>query len=324
MSFSPTVTSPRRPVFDAEIGLECSATTLVDARIPASVAMRKERRPCLKVLAGAQIGTMFEVARGGATIGRSRDCEVVLRTHGISRRHCRLWLDDGEAFVEDLSSTNGTYVNGAQVTRLRLSEGDRLRLGGSTVIRFAYQDPDEVAAHRRLYDAAMRDPLTAAFNKRYFDARLESELAFAERHGTELSVIVLDIDHFKRVNDTYGHLTGDTVLTQLVELLRASLRAEDILARIGGEEFAILARSLDLEQSIELAERIRRLVAGTTFRDRSLVVPVTISLGLSTFHRGTAPAPNEFLRQADEALYQAKNAGRNRLATAIPATRSRA
>ena len=158
----------------------------------------------------------------------------------------------------------------------------------------------------------MRDPLTGVYNKRYFLERLSSELAFSLRHLTHLSLLVIDIDHLKSINDTYGHSTGDAVLAQVAELITSGSREEDVFARVGGEEFGIVARGIKPRQTWEFGERLRAVVEGNTFRDGDLKLRLTISVGTTCV---TPPAGRlsiqELIRRADDALTRAKDAGRN-------------
>ncbi len=164
-----------------------------------------------------------------------------------------------------------------------------------------------------MYESALRDGLTKAFNKRYFTDRLESEFTFSTRHMTPLTLVLFDIDHFKNVNDTFGHQAGDHVLTELSNMMAASLRAEDIFARYGGEEFAIVCRGSDSIQGQIVAERLRKAVETNHFMCEEKRIPVTISLGLATLPDPAIADSSELIRAADEALYKSKKTGRNRV-----------
>src|SRR5262249_4012120 len=155
----------------------------------------------------------------------------------ISRHHARIVYESGTAWVEDLRSRNGTYVNGKKIgVRTELRDGDKLQIGRTTVLRFAFQDALDEAFHENLLSSALRDGLTKLFNKRYLMDRLDSELKFAQRHETSVSLLMIDVDHFKKINDTRGHLAGDAVLTQFAHVLSRAVRNEDVVARFGGEE----------------------------------------------------------------------------------------
>ena len=165
----------------------------------------------------------------------------------------------------------------------------------------------------RLQEESIRDSLTRLFNRRHLDERLAVEMHFARRHGAELSVIMLDVDHFKRVNDLHGHAAGDDVLVAVAERLRTGIRAEDMLARFGGEEFTAVLRTTDLASSRVVAERLIRLVEATLVRLPAGEVPVTISAGCASLADTGAETPGALLAAADRRLYTAKAAGRNRV-----------
>jgi diguanylate cyclase (GGDEF)-like protein len=244
---------------------------------------------------------------------------VTLCDDSISWEHARLTIDDDGAHVEDLSSTNGTFVNNRRVEqRTRVEDGDYLRLGGgSTVVKFSMVDAFEEHALRTLFELTLRDPLTRLFNRRYFDDRLRSEFAFAERNGFVLGLLLIDIDHFKRVNDTCGHQVGDTVLRVVAGSIQKMMRPEDVLARYGGEEFVAMVRSTSLRNLEILATRVCRSIQALAFDLPDRDLSVTVSVGVScTSHDAPSPSAEALLTAADEALYAAKAAGRNRAATA--------
>jgi diguanylate cyclase (GGDEF)-like protein len=164
-----------------------------------------------------------------------------------------------------------------------------------------------------MYDAALRDALTKAYNRKYFLDRLETELAFARRHTSPLSLLMIDLDHFKRVNDTYGHLAGDFVLANFAKVALSALRAEDVFARYGGEEFGLLCRGVQLGNGGLLGERVRAIVEQSPFDYEGRRIPVTISVGVAAYPEINAETGLQLIAAADEALYQAKRTGRNRV-----------
>jgi len=269
--------------------------------------------PHLIVLAGPNLGEMFPIDAAECFIGRSEQATIRLRDDSISRKHVRIVVEGSEVRVEDLGSANGTIVNGEPIKSASLRDGDKIQLGATTILKFSYHDKLEESFQRQMYDAALRDPLTKAFNKKQLLDRLNSELAFARRHQTPLALVMIDIDHFKRVNDTWGHLAGDHVLSTLAATVQATLRAEDIFARYGGEEFAIVCRSTTASDTAIVAERIRATVQGTTFAYEGRTIPVTVSLGVAGYPAIAASASDDLVRAADEALYEAKRSGRNRV-----------
>src|SRR5690606_31859332 len=144
--------------------------------------------------------------------------------------HARIVLEGGRYVVKDLGSSNGTYINGAPANEVDLHNGDTLQLGPRVAFRFSIASAAEERVLRQLYESSVKDPLTQIFNRQYFDAQVTAELSFAVRHTAQLSLLLIDIDFFKKVNDTYGHLTGDSALKAVAAVLQAELRNEDILA----------------------------------------------------------------------------------------------
>ena len=274
------------------------------------------RRACLTVLTGLATGQMYKLDRGVTVIGRAPECTVRIVDDGISRSHARLRRESGGAvMLEDRDSRNGTFVNGQRITTAtELREGDKIQIGRTTVLRFAYHDELDESFHENLLSSALRDPLTKLFNKRYLMDRLDSELKFARRHETSLSLLMIDIDHFKKLNDDHGHLAGDAVLSQLAHALARAVRNEDVVARFGGEELAIVLRAIPIEPAIGLGERLRRLVEQTVTVHQGKGLAATISIGVAAFPSTKAETVEQLLEAADQALYRAKRNGRNRVA----------
>ncbi len=274
-----------------------------------------KRTPHLVVLVGSSVGETFRLEPGELVLGRSPTATIRFDDDGVSRRHARLFsTPTGEWMIEDLKSANGTLVNGERVATRALQPEDKVQLGPTTLLKFTMPDELEENFQRQMYDAALRDGLTRAFNKKYFLTRLDTELAYARRHRTNLSLIMLDVDHFKRVNDTLGHLAGDAVLVAVAQAVMRTLRAEDVFARYGGEEFAVICRGVGRDHACVLAERIRSLVESTPF-DTGTGAPlqVTISLGVAGMPEYAAESSVQLVAAADEALYAAKRSGRNRV-----------
>ena len=280
--------------------------------IPKDSELRK--RPCLTVLTGTSTGQLFKLPRGEANIGRSTEAVVRISDDGVSRHHARLRLETDKQWVEDLGSRNGTYVNGTKIEeRTALRDGDKIQVGRTTVLRFAYHDEIDESFHENLMSSALRDPLTRLFNKRYFLDRLDSELKFARRHETSLSLLMLDLDHFKAINDTHGHLAGDAVLIKLAEVLTKAVRNEDVVARFGGEEIAIVLRAIPLDPALHLADRLRKLVEQTVTPFGGLELRATASIGAAGYPTTRAETIEQLIEAADKALYRAKDLGRNRV-----------
>jgi diguanylate cyclase (GGDEF)-like protein len=270
----------------------------------------------LVVLAGSNVGEMHKIDKPATVMGRGDKVDIRLVDEGISREHAQLVREGDSTFLEDMQSTNGTFCNGRRVTRQSLSDGDKILLGSTTILKFSYHDKLDEMFQRQMSESALRDGLTKAFNKRFFAERLDNEYQYAVRHDSPLSLIFLDIDHFKRINDMHGHQAGDYVLVELAMLVNHTLRNEDIFARYGGEEFAIVSRGTDVVEGTALAERLRRAVEEHEFVYDGNPIPVTISVGVARAPRAGVHAAGELVAVADETMYEAKRSGRNRVCIA--------
>lgn len=286
--------------------------TVIHKRVPVGGGPL-QRNAYLIVLSGRAVGQMFKLAQGEHVLGRSTEADIRLDDEGVSRLHAKMRRrTDGTVEVSDLDSTNGTYVNGAQIRHFTLSDGDRIQIGSVTILKFSYQDSLEEQFQQQLYESATRDPLTQAYNKRFFGEQLEKDFSHAQRHQLPLSLVMLDVDHFKLINDNHGHPAGDHVLQRLSATVMASLRTEDAFCRVGGEEFAVIMRDCTEAEAMQLAERLRRLVASTQFVYGGKTLPVTVSLGVASFDAARHPDHPALIEESDRCLYEAKRRGRNR------------
>jgi diguanylate cyclase (GGDEF)-like protein len=273
------------------------------------------------VISGKAIGRMFKLAKPEMIVGRGDDVDILIDDTAISRHHAKLCLATAKAvMVEDLGSKNGTFFNGHRVDKVELRDGDRFQMGSNTILKLTYQDNVEEEFQRQLYESATRDGLTGLFNKKFLLDRLSAEFAYCARHKVTLSLCMFDIDHFKQINDRWGHVAGDAVLTQLARVVGKASRTEDIICRYGGEEFAVLLRQIDERNASIYAERIRRRVEQSefAFTDKDgnrQAISVTISLGVATLGTQRFATMDDFIALADKHLYLAKRAGRNRLST---------
>jgi diguanylate cyclase (GGDEF)-like protein len=285
--------------------------------VPRLAATSKEHA-FLLVLAGPQLGGIFPLPGDrDLLIGRRDDADILLGDDGVSRRHATLRVAGDHALVRDLGSANGTFVDGARVQEALLSNGSRLHVGMQTVLKFIWADEIEADFQRKLVEGALQDPLTGLYNRRMLEDRLGSELAGAARHGRVVSILMVDIDHFKAVNDTHGHLAGDEVLRMVAATLRATIRKEDFVARFGGEEFVVIARETALDGATLLGERIRRAVERSrcVWQDLELTATVSVGVTVATLPERFVPGETErrLIDAADRALYRAKEGGRNRV-----------
>ncbi len=278
--------------------------------------------------ASAMPGHRYTLARDEYVVGRKLDSEIALDVGSVSRKHARLvrLTEGGESawWVEDLRSTNGTFVNDEQVNgRRRLRDGDQIRFG-EAVLRFLAGTNIEVQYHEEIYRLAILDGLTGVHNKRFFNEVLEREAAHTQRHGSALSLVMFDIDRFKSINDTFGHPAGDAVLQGLCRRVKARLRKDDMIARVGGEEFAFLLVDTGHEGAMTLAEQMRQLIAREPFLHDGKSISVTVSLGVASIEatgggdRGSAQpdatvVAADLLKRADAKLYAAKDGGRDRV-----------
>jgi diguanylate cyclase (GGDEF)-like protein len=277
-------------------------------------ALRSRLLPTLKILTGLEAGRTQVLLGHESVIGRGSQCDLSIDDGALSRRHCRVFRSGDTFVIEDLDSRNGTRVDGGAISfAVPLREGAIIHLASSVAIKFSLQDELEVQAQQRLYESAVLDALTGVHNRRHLDQRLRAELAFSARHQSPLSVLLLDIDHFKKINDTMGHPAGDAALRELGAQLQRSVRTEDIVGRYGGEEFVVIARGIPVAGAWTLAERIRRMVAALRVPHEGAMLSFTISIGVVTMDTDRAfPNPEGLLGAVDQALYKAKADGRNR------------
>jgi diguanylate cyclase (GGDEF)-like protein len=290
-------------------------TTLIDmGGLEAARQLEEGKEPLLLVCHGLQRGRPIPVRGGICTVGRGPRCDVSLQGRGLSRIHARIvFTPETGVVLEDAGSTNGIYVNGKRVERRNLRDRDVVHLGPETILRFAYVPSSELEVLVRQYEHSVVDELTGIHNRRYLMQLLEHEMAFAIRHDLPLCLMLLDIDRFKQINDDLGHAAGDAVIRGLAERIAEALRSEDVFARVGGEEFAILTRGVGLGKVRASAERVRQLVQEQPFAWEDRPITCTISIGGSMLEPQAPQNASHFLRRADENLYRAKRDGRNRI-----------
>lgn len=298
--------------YDSEYDDDLDTTRVTDGPDEQLLGALKDMHSFLIVIAGNQLGEMSRI-EGQADIGRDKKATVRIVDEGISRRHCRVrQLPMGKLLVEDLRSTNGTFVNGERIDKKALEDGDKIQIGSNTVLRYAFTDGLDEGFQRRMYDSALRDGLTKAYNKRFYTDRVEVEFSTAKRTGAPLALLMMDIDHFKRLNDNWGHPAGDMVLQSLVQVIQALLGEEDIFCRYGGEEFTLITHTPPSE-AVALGDRIREAIAQHAFTWEGERLPVTISMGVACMPAATFDTHSGLLGTADEAMYASKKGGRNRV-----------
>ena len=268
---------------------------------------------CLVVIyspSSNQLGKRFSLGDGHVRIGRGVENDVVLHSDSVSRRHARIEVRGGGYRVVDMHSTNGTYVNDELVDDVQLGRGDQIKVG-DTILKFLSGADLESQYHETIYRMTIVDGLTGVHNKRYFVEQLDRELSRASRHGRPLTLVICDIDHFKNVNDEFGHLAGDHVLKEVAQLCKCRIRPDDVIARYGGEELAMILPETDLAGGVLIADELRKKIASASFTFEDEDIDVTVSCGVAQLDPGWSSY--DFVKAADDALYDAKRRGRNRV-----------
>ena len=265
--------------------------------------------PALIAIQGDMLGRVFRLKEGANSIGRQTDNMVVINQRAISGRHASIKLDGENVILEDLQSTNGTILNTKRIDRPMLLQQDDVIKIGSSVFKYTENNLD-TAFTESLHQKGTVDELTGVYNKAYIIQALAQAIEVA-KGGFPLSIVMFDLDHFKKVNDTYGHLAGDYVLSETCRLVKESvIRSEDILGRFGGEEFVLVMPDAKLEVAVGVAERVRTTIEGHSFEFSDKIIPVRASLGVTTW-RPAIKSPDDFLEEVDQLLYKSKEGGRN-------------
>jgi two-component system, cell cycle response regulator len=285
-------------------------------RIPVAKSEDSSAEACLVLIypPGPDMGKRFPLDRPEFVLGRGTDCDIQVDRDSVSRRHARLFDKEGNGtiwVVQDLGSTNGSYVNDTQIQQSVLRDGDFLKIGAA-IFKFLTGSNVEMSYHEEIYRMTIVDGLTGVHNKRYLFEFLDREMARCVRYGRPLALVMFDIDHFKRINDEHGHLSGDHVLKEMARRLASRIRREELLARYGGEEFAAVLPETGRDGALEFGEQIRNLVAREPFEFEEDKLSVTISVGIAVMD-GEPTELQAFVRAADENLYKAKRGGRNRV-----------
>jgi two-component system cell cycle response regulator len=313
MTYAGAPTLARTPPRDPN---DTSESDHVRAKTVVTSISRISDRPtakeaCLVVIYGSELGKKYNLNSSSLVIGRSSKCDIQIDQESISRNHSKIVNTGKSILVRDLGSTNGTYVNDEPIDEYVLRDGDLIKIG-RTIFKFLTGGNIENAYHEEIYRLTTIDGLTQIYNKRYFLETLEREIARSQRYRRSLSLVMFDIDHFKKINDSYGHLAGDYVLKHLASTVKTKIRREDLFARYGGEEFAIVLPEIDGINSKAFAEKIRQLVEKQDFRFENTRIQVTISMGVGAIDDEHGDAAT-LIKQADDYLYAAKSAGRNRV-----------
>ena len=269
--------------------------------------------PYLLIISGSRVGELHKLTQVRTLVGRSLQAHLPIFDEGVSRQHVELVVEGDVVTAVDLGSTNGTYCNGTRIDTQRLTDGDKISIGSTTILKFSYQDGVDVAYQLELYKSVLRDGLTKALKREHFLERLQEEVAFALRHGSPLALIYWDFDRFKAINDVHGHQAGDHVLATAASTVQALLRREDVFARCGGEEFAASCRSTPLEHALTLAERLRKGIEQMKVETAEGTLCVTASFGVAICPGEGIVHVASLMAAADRAMYSAKARGRNRV-----------
>lgn len=264
---------------------------------------------------GPNLGQRYIIDQPTLSLGRDESNDIVLADENVSRHHAEIIMGD-EITLVDQESTNGSRVNDDEVRKAVLANGDLIQLG-SFILKYISSGNAEAIFHETIYNMTITDGLTEVANRRKLEEFLERELAGAIRHKRPLAISVIDADHFKAVNDNFGHIAGDYVLRRIAHVIQGVIRKDELLARYGGEEFVIVMPESTLEQASLLAEKVRKLIEETKFHFEEHTIPVTVSVGVAS-HYSKLQDVDSFIKAADEALYRAKEAGRNRVCNHEP------
>jgi diguanylate cyclase (GGDEF)-like protein len=280
----------------------------------------KEQPACLILIKGTPQGHRYFITADEMVIGRDPAADISIPDGSISRKHARIKQSGGAVTIEDLGSSNGTSVNSKKLEPgnvVTLSKEDMIKLGNS-IVKYLPAGELEIVFYGNLNQAANTDPMTKCFNKGYFLEAIEAEVKRAKALSTPISLMFFDLDHFKKVNDTYGHEGGDFVLKEFTNLVRSLglIQKSDIFARYGGEEFCLMMPSKTAQEAGKIAETIRGKVQMHEFNYEGQRIPVTTSLGVAELKSDMETA-TDLIKASDKALYESKKSGRNRVTLAV-------
>ncbi len=274
---------------------------------------RYEKSKSCIIIEGDQIGKIFSLIKQQNIIGRAEDADINLNSSTVSRRHAQINIDDKNSIViMDLNSSNGTYVNGNRIKEAELHEGDIFSIG-IYKLKIASLSKHDTAFFQRMIDGAEKDSLTGVYNKGHIMRLLGSMITQSWHFKRLVSIAMVDIDHFKKINDTYGHIVGDAVLRDIAQLFHVHLRSTDRFGRFGGDEFLIIFDRTSTNDARIISERLRRIITKhkTIYGDKS--IEVTVSIGLASNENKQIKDAESFIKLADEKLYSAKKNGRNQV-----------
>jgi two-component system cell cycle response regulator len=293
---------------DPDDNYESTLEVTISRDMGTLIRVAAEQRALVLVLSGSRLGHRLVLGDAPIDVGRGSAAGLILDADSVSRKHARIERFGGGHKIVDLGSTNGTYVNGVRIKEQILKDGDRIGIG-KALLKYIAGGNIEGAYHEEVQRLMRFDPLTNISNKRHFDEALRLSVFTAAGVAKPLSLIVFDLDHFKKVNDTHGHMAGDAVLCGATASVQGILSPTELFGRVGGEEFAVLCDDTELEAALERAEAIRRVVSREPYAFEEKMLPVTVSVGVAQL--ADAEEPEGLFDRADAQLYAAKGAGRN-------------
>lgn len=300
------------PILPDDEYLESTLEVTISRDMSSLIRTAAQQQALLIVLSGPRLGTRSVLSEAPVDVGRGSACQLILDADSVSRRHARIeWTGTAHRLI-DLASTNGTYLNGTRIRDAVLKDGDRIGIG-KALLKYVAGGNIEGAYHEEIQRLMRFDALTGVYNKRHFEESLRLAVFTTRTAPKAISLIVFDLDHFKRINDTHGHTAGDQVLCELAKVVSEMSFPDQIFGRVGGEEFAVLWEGASLRAAADHAERLRSRVAAHPFKFEGHTFPVTLSLGVAERRQGQDEEPERLYERADEKLYQAKAAGRNRV-----------
>jgi diguanylate cyclase (GGDEF)-like protein len=274
------------------------------------VEVAAKQQALLIVLSEPRLGSRVLLSETAVEIGRGATGGLMLDADSVSRKHARVEWSGSNHRIVDTGSTNGTFVNGSRVQAHELRDGDRVQIG-KVLLKYIATGNIEAAYHEEFQRLMRFDPLTGACNKRTFEEALRTAVTAARTAPKPLSLMVFDLDHFKRINDTHGHVAGDSVLCELASVAREAMPKELVFGRVGGEEFAALWEGSDRAAMCDVAEKVRKATASHPFSFEGKRLSLTVSAGVAERPSGSDDAPEKLYERADTKLYEAKSAGRN-------------
>jgi two-component system cell cycle response regulator len=302
---------------DSRVQTEIGNETLVRESKTLKLKLQEARKSeaCLVIVLGKPLGKRFVLDLKEMVIGRGAECQIPVLDTSLSRAHAQvLKKDNGRFYVSDLDSTNNTYLNEQKLAPgkpIEVKNGDLLKMG-NMIFKFIGRGKIDNVFHKDILDLASRDDLTGTLNRQSLMSCLEEGFRKARMSKKSLSAVVLDLDQFKSVNDTFGHAAGDFVLKETVKVAQSVIRSDDFIGRFGGDEFMAVLWDSSLTNACIVAERIRSKIENHAFTYGGNRIPVTVSLGVATLD-DSIQSIRAFFERADGAQYNAKKNGGNRV-----------